>query len=151
MLTGWHWRESIMKRLALIAALCLISFSAFAKKPVMINGVLDYGKGCTVTVYQTEADAQKGGEIIELFVIKGTSAPSFNHKVENAIRKHAKKACECDADKVYVHSSEPWKTNFMVARVTMVVFKYADAEQATREDNEPCPTTNTLDSIDFPR
>jgi len=119
-----------MKRFALIALLCLFSSSALAKKPVMIDGVLDYGKGCAVTVYQTETDAGKGGEIVELFVIKGTSAPSFNHKVENAIRKHAKKACECGADKVYVQSSKPWEIFGDAAFVTMVAFKYADVERA---------------------
>ena len=120
-----------MKRFALIALLCLLSSSAFAKKPVMNNGVLDYGKGCTVTVYQTKANAEKGGEIVELCVVKGTSAPSFNHKVENAIRKHAKKACKCGADKVYVQSSKPWKYFGDAATATMVAFKYADTGQST--------------------
>jgi hypothetical protein len=151
MLTGWHKWGDKMKRIALIAVLCLLSTSALAKKPVMINGVLDYGKGCTVTVYQTEVDAEKGGEIVELFVIKGTSAPSFNHKVENAIRKHAKKACECDADKVYVQSSKPWEFIGDAAFVTMVAFKYADAEQSTRGDNGRCRFTDTADSTDVPQ
>lgn len=68
--------------------------------------VHDYGNGCRVTVYQTEADALEKDDIVEMCVIDGTSAWSLNHTAETAIKKHAKKACKCGADKVYVQGLE---------------------------------------------
>lgn len=85
--------------------------------------VLDYGEGCTVTVYQTEAQARAVGEIVELCVIEGTSSMSFKHTPETAIRKHAKKACGCGADKVYVASRSPMGID--VATASMVAFRWA--------------------------
>ena len=86
--------------------------------------VIDYGKGCKVTVYQTEADAEDEAEIIELCVIEGTSSMSFKHTPETAIKKHAKKACKCGANKVYVQSRAPMGVG--VAKASMVAFKWKD-------------------------
>ena len=93
--------------------------------------VMDYGKGCVVTIYQTEAEAEKGGEIIELCTIDGTSSGSFKHSPETAIRKHAKKACQCEANKVYVQSRA--RADWGVAKASMIAFKYEN-EQPTKTD-----------------
>ena len=77
-----------------------------------------------MTIYQTEADAEKRGQINELCVIEGTSSGSFKHTPETAIRKHAKKACECNANKVYVQSRSPM--DWGVAKASMVAFKWVN-------------------------
>ena len=84
--------------------------------------VFDYGKGCIVTVYQTEADAEKRGGIIELCTIEGTSSMSFKHTPETAIKKHAKKACKCGSSNVYIQSRA--RADWGVAKASMVAFKY---------------------------
>lgn len=77
---------------------------------------------CNVRVFQTLAQAQKGGEIAELCIINGTSSGSFSHTIRTAIDKHKSKACACGADKVYVESRT--QSGLDVATVTMVAFRY---------------------------
>lgn len=79
---------------------------------------------CDVTVYQTLNAAEKNGEILELCAFTGTSAPSFNHTVETAIKQHKDDACECGADNVYVESRSPMK--FGPASVSLVGFIYVN-------------------------
>ena len=104
-----------------LATIALSACSSVNKIPD-VQWVEDYGKGCIVTIYQTEVEAEKGGEIVEMCTIYGTSAPSLNHTPETAIRKHAKKACECGSNKVYVESRTPMKWG--PASASMVAFKY---------------------------
>lgn len=111
-----------MKKLILILAFTLVGCSSVT--PISTeNEVYDYGKGCKVTVYQTEASALERGPIVEMCVIEGTSSMSFKHTTGVAIKKHAKKACECGTDKVYVQARTPMGVG--VASVSMVAFKYA--------------------------
>lgn len=109
-----------MKRLLLISLL-MTGCSAVTPIPTEPN-VIDYGDGCKVTVYQTEADALKRGPIVEMCVIEGTSAWSYNHTPETAIRKHAKKACECGADKIFVQARSAAAVG--VATASMVAFRW---------------------------
>jgi len=87
----------------------------------------DYGKGCTVTVYATEAQAKKVGELMEVCVIDGTSSGSLRHSPETAIKKHAKKACRCGINQVYVQSRS--RMGWGVAKVSMVGFKFVEGRQ----------------------
>ena len=111
-----------MARFILLAL--LISLSACSSvTPIPDQAwVEDYGNGCVVSIYQTANDAEEEGEIVELCVIEGTSSGSFKHTPETAIRKHAKKACECNANKVYVQSRS--RADWGVAKASMVAFKY---------------------------
>jgi hypothetical protein len=112
-----------MKWTLLIAALLLTGCSSVTPIPTD-PVVIDYGSGCSVTVYQTEADALKRGPIVEMCVIEGTSSMSFKHTTETAIQKHAKKACKCGANQVYVETRSPMSVG--VASVSMVAFRWAD-------------------------
>jgi hypothetical protein len=112
-----------MKQTWLILTLVLTGCSSVTPIPTE-PVVIDYGKGCSVTVYQTEADALKRGPIVEMCVIEGTSSMSFKHTTETAIQKHAKKACECGANQVYVQARQPMSGG--VASVSMVAFKWPD-------------------------
>lgn len=77
---------------------------------------------CSVTVYATEAEARKHGEIEEVCVIEGTSSGSFVHTPDTAIAKHKNKACGCGVDNVYVQSRQPMGMG--VASASMVAFRY---------------------------
>lgn len=110
-----------MKWTLLIAALLLTGCSSVTPIPAD-PVVIDYGSGCSVTVYQTEADALKHGPITEMCVIEGTSSMSFKHTTETAIQKHARKACECGARLVYVQARQPMSGG--VASVSMVAFRF---------------------------
>jgi len=107
--------------------------------PIPVNEwVIDYGRGCVVSIYQTVNDAEKDGEIVELCVIEGTSSGSFKHTPETAIRKHAKKACECNTDKVYVQSRA--RADWGVAKASMVAFRFV-------EQNETSDTSSYISEL----
>jgi hypothetical protein len=79
---------------------------------------------CSVTVYATEAQARRHGEIEEACIIEGTSSGSFVHTPDTAIAKHKNKACGCGVDNVYVQSRQPMGMG--VASVSMVAFRYVE-------------------------
>lgn len=108
---------------SLLLICCLIGCSSVTPIP-QNEWVEDYGNGCVVSIFQTANDAEKNGDITELCVIEGTSSGSFKHTPETAIRKHAKKACGCGANKVYVQSRA--RADWGVAKASMVAFKYKD-------------------------
>jgi len=80
-----------MKVMIVIAGAVLVSACSSVTPITNDHMVLDYSERCSVTVYQTEADALKGGEIEELCVIDGTSSGSFNHSSSTAIKKQAQR------------------------------------------------------------
>jgi len=121
-----------VKLLALIVVLFVVAGCSSVTPIPEQARVIDYGGGCNVTVYQTEAEAEEDGEIKELCVIEGTSSGSFKHTTETAIKKHAKKACECGSNKVYVQSRAPM--DWGVAKVSMIAFKYVEAKQEKESD-----------------
>jgi hypothetical protein len=111
-------------RTVLLVSGLLTALPAVAKKPVMIDKPykLEYKKGCTVMVYQTENQARKEGDFEEICIIEGTSSPSFVHTTETAIKQHAKDACDCGANKVFVASRS--KMGVGVAKVSMIAFEW---------------------------
>lgn len=99
--------------------------------------IVDYGKGCKVQVFKTREEAKQGGEIVQVCKIEGSSSGSMGHTVEIAVKKHAKKACKCDTNKVFIHESQPM--GMWPAKVTMIAFKYkGDSSQES---------TNPYDAI----
>lgn len=105
----------------ILTALSLAACSSVTPIPTD-RVVYDYGNDCKVTIYQTEADALRDGPITEMCVIEGTSSMSFKHTSETAIKKHAKKACECGASQVYVEARSPMGAG--PASVSMVAFRF---------------------------
>ena len=79
---------------------------------------------CQVKVYQTQAQALKGGPIEELCIITGTSSGSFSHTIATAINKHKTKACGCGATNVYIESRQ--HTGLDLASVTLIAFRYTN-------------------------
>ena len=117
-----------MKTLFLIVPLCVV-VGCSSVTPIGRTYVVDKG-GCSVTVYQSEEAAERNGAIEEMCVIQGTSSASgaiLHHTPEDAIRKHARKACKCGTNKVYVQSQA--MSGMALASVTMIAFKYVEAKQ----------------------
>lgn len=77
-----------------------------------------------MTIYQSESDAQKDGEIVELCVFEGTSSMSYEHTPQSAIKQHAKNACQCHANKVYVAARSPMGA--AVPIVQLVAFEFSN-------------------------
>ena len=124
-----------MKKLLLIAA--LVASGCSSVTPINHTYVVDKGD-CPVTVYQTKDAAEKRGDIVELCVIEGTSSASgaiLYHRPEDAIRKHARKACECGADSVYIESQA--MSGMSLASVTMVAFKYKNGQPVSSQQVDP--------------
>lgn len=72
----------------------------------MIGQVATYTSGtCQVTVYQTKEEAANAGIRREICVVEGSSAFSFDHSIEGAIKNNINKICQCGANKAYVISA----------------------------------------------
>jgi len=99
---------------------------------------------CDVRVYQTRAQALKGGEIDELCVITGTSMFSFVHTYEVAVSKHKDKACACGANAVYIESRSPPAGFNGPATVSMIAFRYVKEPSASYQDRAKPPAAGQL-------
>lgn len=85
-------------------ALCI---SACATGSVrMLDGSKIYTKGdCSVEVFHTKQSAIEAGLNKEVCVVEGSSAFSFDHSIEGAVKKNVKKVCECGVNKAYISSA----------------------------------------------
>lgn len=71
----------------------------------MIGAANNYKSGsCEVMVYQTKNQAIDSGLKREVCVVEGSSAFSFNHSIEGAIKNNIKKVCQCGVNRAYVES-----------------------------------------------
>ena len=111
-----------MKTLIILIITITLSGCSSVSKITDQTQVIDYGKNCKVTVYQTELDALSVGEIIPVGNIYGASLGM--HTPENAIKRHAKKACKLGASNVYVESRQGMKWG--PASASMVAFQWKD-------------------------
>lgn len=114
-----------MKFLALITATALLV--GCSSEPVrMIGEAKTYSSGsCSVTIYQTRDEAVANGMTKELCVVRGSSAYSFDHTIEGAIKKNFEKICACGANKAFItaaHTQPDFLIN-RVAHVNLVGFK----------------------------
>ncbi|CAD1798035.1 hypothetical protein [Xanthomonas arboricola] len=71
----------------------------------MIGAATTYKSGsCEVMVYQTKSQAIESGLKKEVCVVEGSSAFSFDHSIEGAIKNNVKKVCQCGVSRAYVES-----------------------------------------------
>ena len=94
------------KRLAILFAL-VVCVSACATGSVrMIGNASTYkGGNCEITVYQTKNHAIENGMTKEICVVEGSSAFSFDHSIEGAIKNNIDKVCKCGVTKAYIESA----------------------------------------------
>lgn len=72
----------------------------------MIGNTTTYKSGdCEVQVYQTKSKALESGMQKEVCIVEGSSAFSFDHSIEGAIKNNISKICECGVTKAYVVSA----------------------------------------------
>lgn len=72
----------------------------------MIGHAATYKSGnCEVTVYQTKSQAIENGMTKEVCLVEGSSAFSFDHSVEGAIKNNIDKVCRCGATQAYIESA----------------------------------------------
>ena len=128
-----------MKRLITLA-LFLISANVTAEHVYSIEPTVISENGCKVTVYQTYHQALKGGEIVELCIVDGSSKWQVKHTTEKAIERNAPQICECGTDKAYVLSRT--ESDGTTAHVTLVAFKYQ-----TEKKSNHSPSVDPYDAI----
>lgn len=94
----------MIKKLSTLSTSALLLFSC-STTTVSQLGPQTYTKGnCSVTVYQTRTEAEKLGKITEACIVTGSSAFSFDHSPEGAIKNNIKGVCNCGASKAYIES-----------------------------------------------
>ncbi|GGY07828.1 hypothetical protein GCM10007160_39050 [Litchfieldella qijiaojingensis] len=72
----------------------------------MIGDVATYKSGnCEVKVYQTRSKALESGMEKEICVVEGSSAFSFDHSINGAIKNNIGKICGCGVENAYVESA----------------------------------------------
>lgn len=92
----------------------------------MIGEVKNYVRGgCEVSVYQTKSHAVQAGIKREVCVVEGSSAFSFDHSIDGAIKNNIGKVCSCGVKKAYVTSAHTESQMGIkgVSYVTMVGFE----------------------------
>jgi hypothetical protein len=72
----------------------------------MIEGSSTYKAGsCEVEIYQTKTAALEHGLKTEVCVVEGSSAFSFDHSIEGAVKNNIRKICSCGVSKAYIESA----------------------------------------------
>lgn len=72
----------------------------------MIGNASTYKSGsCEVTVYQTKNQAIENGMTREVCIVEGSSAFSFDHSTEGAIKNNINKICDCGVKNAYIESA----------------------------------------------
>jgi hypothetical protein len=111
----------------LLAAVSVTLVSACATGSMrMVGDTANYkGSACEVTVYQTKDQAVQSGMVKEVCVVEGSSAFSFDHSIEGAIKKNIDKVCQCGVTKAYVGSAHTESQMGMkgVSHVNLIGFK----------------------------
>lgn len=93
-----------MKLWLLVFILLLLAACATGSVRMVGDAAKYSDGGCEVTVYGTRNEAVGSGMISEVCVVEGSSAFSFDHSVQGAIRNNIKKVCACGVNKAYVDS-----------------------------------------------
>jgi hypothetical protein len=69
----------------------------------MIGDAATYKTGkCEITVYQTKSKAIENGMTKEVCIVEGSSAFSFDHSTEGAIKNNIDKICQCGVQNAYI-------------------------------------------------
>lgn len=80
---------------------------------------------CEVTVYQTKNQAIENGMTKEICIVEGSSAFSFDHSTEGAIKNHINKLCQCGVRNAYIESAHTESQMGMkgISYINLVGFK----------------------------
>ena len=93
------------------ALIVVVFFAAFVSACAtgsvrMLGEATTYKSGsCEVVVYQTRDLAVNNGMTKEVCVVEGSSAFSFDHSIDGAIKNNIDKVCKCGVTKAYVSTA----------------------------------------------
>jgi hypothetical protein len=92
----------------------------------MADKAQTFEKGdCSIQVFYSKQAVDDLGPVREVCVVEGSSAASFDHSQDGAIRKNLSALCKCGVDMAYVSSSH--RDNDMgfkgISYVTLIGFK----------------------------
>lgn len=95
-----------LQRCALIflGLACLSGCATGSVRMIGHNNTYKSGN-CEVSIYQTKSKAVEGGMSREVCIIEGSSAFSFDHSIEGAIKNNIDKVCQCGVTKAYIESA----------------------------------------------
>lgn len=121
--------EGTIRNLLFLIFLCfiLLELGCSTATVRMVADVDNYSVGtCQVKVYQTKAKALEAGDITEVCIVSGSSAFSWDHSIEGAIKKNIEKICECGVANAYIESRHTQSEMGIkgVSHVTLVGFRY---------------------------
>lgn len=92
-----------LKILSLTAAVVVCGCSTTTVQH--IDGATLYTAGsCSVQVYPTKAEAKEAGPFREICIVSGSSAFSFDHSIQGAIKKNIPGICQCGTDTAYIEA-----------------------------------------------
>lgn len=92
------------RAIALLMVLQLVGCATGSVR--MIGGSSTYKTdSCEVEIYQTKTAALEHGLKREVCVVEGSSAFSFDHSIEGAVKNNIKKICSCGVSKAYIESA----------------------------------------------
>lgn len=92
----------------------------------MIGHASTYKNGnCEIMVYQTKTQAIESGMTKEICIVEGSSAFSFDHSTEGAIKNNINKICQCGVTNAYIESTHTESQMGIkgISYVNMVGFK----------------------------
>ncbi|NHN39993.1 hypothetical protein G8764_22070 [Pseudomaricurvus alcaniphilus] len=93
-------------KIVIFLALSLVLIGCATGSIRMVDGSSSYKTGtCEVEVFQTKSSAIKSGLQKEVCVVEGSSAFSFDHSIEGAVKNNIKKICSCGVRKAYIESA----------------------------------------------
>ena len=83
---------------------------------------------CSIQVFYSKSTALEAGPIKEICTVEGSSAMSFDHSLEGAIKKNVPALCKCGVEMAYISSHHTGSELGMrsVSYVNLVGFKLAN-------------------------
>lgn len=93
-------------KLTILMPLTVLCACSSTPTVYMADKVQTFQKGnCSIQVFYSKQAVDELGPIREVCVVEGTSAASFDHSQDGAIKKNLSALCNCGVDMAYVKSS----------------------------------------------
>jgi len=94
-----------MKIVVIVSVILMMAGCATGSVRMIGESKIYKSGSCEVKVYPTRAKAIESGLKKEVCVVEGSSAFSFDHSVDGAIKNNIKKICGCGVSKAYIDSA----------------------------------------------
>lgn len=119
-----------MKSIIVVTALSILSLttliSCSSSTTRYTNQINTFKKGsCSVQIFYSKSTAEDAGPIQEVCTVEGSTAFSFDHSLEGAVKKNLPALCACGVDMAYIatHHTQSDMGLKGVTHVNLVGFK----------------------------